>query len=205
MSRLLKTGLLAAVVALIAAAVGTAIAATDNSSPKPKARTAASLNRTIDKRIRRLAPKLHVAFAKNANNANRSSSAVSADSVHKTGIVTASAGQTVDLLTIGPFKFTLACRAGSGTTVTGEVDVTSSEPNVSIETASTAQAANFPAGTAYPLTDISTSANSSKPDFDGDGGYFTALAPSGTVISGDAYVGTRIVGHDCAGGLFALN
>jgi len=205
MAQLLKTGLLAAVVALIAAAVGTAIAATGNDKPQPKARTAASLNRTIDRRIRKLAPELHVAFAKNSNNANRSSTAVSADEVHKTGIVTASAGQTVNLLTIGPFTFTLACRAGSGTTITGEVDVTSTEPNVSIETASTAQAANFPAATAYPLTDISSSANANRPDFDGDGGYFTALAPSGTVISGDAYVGTRIVGHDCAGGLFALN
>ena len=77
--------------------------------------------------------------------------------MHKTGIVTANAGQTVDLLTIGPFRFTLACRAGTGTVITGEIDLTSSEDHVSIETSSTAQAADFAAGLAYPLTDISTS------------------------------------------------
>lgn len=205
MSRLLKSGLLAIVVAGVAAAVGTAIAATDNggkAKPKPKAH-AATTKRLVDREIRKLAPKLHVAFARNSQNSGRSSSSVTVDSVHKTGIVTANAGQTVDLLTIGPFRFTLACRAGTGKVITGEIDLISSEDHVSIETSSTAQAADFAAGLAYPLTDISTSSGPGKPDFDGDGGFFTALAPSGTVVSGDAYVGTRITGHDCAGGLFA--
>jgi hypothetical protein len=135
--------------------------------------------------------------------------------VKKTGVVFANVGQRVNLLTIGPFTFSLLCRQGVATaspaegSVVGEVDLVSTEDKSAIETSSTSQAPEFPAGAQFPLTDRSTSTNPKtapdEPNFDGDGGYFTALAPSGAVVSGDAFVGTHIMGHDCAGGLFALS
>jgi hypothetical protein len=221
MSRLLKSGrgpaLIASSLVLAAAIGGTAIAASNGSSPsKPSAKAhPASVKRTVDREIRKLAPRLHVAFAKNSNNASRSASSVAADSVKKTGVVFANVGQRVNLLTIGPFTFSLLCRQGVATaspaegSVVGEIDLISTEDKSAIETSSTSQAPEFPAGTQFPLTDRSTSTNPKtapdEPNFDGDGGYFTALAPSGAVVSGDGYVGTHIMGHDCAGGLFALS
>ena len=227
MSRLLRSGRGPAVVAsalvLAAAAVGTALAATGDGKPAPKHQTArasrASTKRTIDREIRKLAPRLHVAYAKNSNNARRSASSVAVDSVHKTGVVTANVGQRVNLITIGPFTFSLLCRQGDPTatappegSVVGEVDVSSSEDKSAIESSSTSQAATFPAGVQFPITDRSTALpadvkrNPDEPNFDGDGGFFTAVAPvSGTVVSGDAYVGTHIAGHDCISGLFVMN
>jgi hypothetical protein len=201
---------------LAAAIGGTAIAATSGgggSQPQTKA-AKASLKRQIDREVHKIAPRLHVAFAKNASNASRSAAAKGMDGYKKTGVVFANVGQRVNLLTVGSFTFSLLCRQGVATaspaegSVVGEVDVISTEDKTAIETSSTSQAAEFPANTQFPLTDRSTSTNPKtvpdEPNFDGDGGYFTALAPSGTVISGDAFVGTHILGHDCAGGLFSL-
>jgi hypothetical protein len=220
MSRLLKSGrgpaLIASSLVLAAAIGGTAIAATSGGGSEPKTKAAkASLKRQIDREVHKLAPRLHVAFAKNSNNAARSAAAKAMDGYQKTGVVFASVGQRVNLIAVGPFTFSLLCRQGVSTaspaegSVVGEVDLISTEDKTAIETASTSQAAQFPVNTQFPLTDRSTSTNPKtapdEPNFDGDGGFFTALAPSGAVVSGDAYVGTHIMGHDCAGGLFALS
>ena len=224
MSRFLQSGrapaLIASSLVLAGAIGGTAIAATSgdsSSSPSAKAHSATT-KRTIDKQVHKLAPRLHVAFAKNANNAARSAVSVNTQSVRKSGVFTASVGQRVPVLKVGPFTFSLACRVGSPTaappegSVVGEIDVASSEDKTAIESSSTAQAAEFPANTQFPVTDLSTSTHPTganpvpdEPNFDGDGGFFTALAPSGAVVSGDAFVGTHIQGHDCVGGMFALN
>jgi hypothetical protein len=221
MSRFFKSGrgpaVIASSVVLAAAIGGTAIAATSGGgAPEPKAKPASSsLNKQIDKRINKLAPKLHVAFAKNSDNAGRANGSTKLDGYKKTGVVFASTGQRVNLVTIGSFTFSLLCRQGLSNAspaegaVVGEIDVTSTEDKTAIESASTSQAAQFPANAQFPLTDRSTSTNPkivpNEPNFDGDGGYFTAMAPSGTVISGDAFVGTNVMGHDCAGGLFAFS
>lgn len=221
MSRLFKGGRGPAVIAsslLLAAAIGgTAIAATSGGgAPEPKTTAAkASLNRSIDKRIRKLAPRLHVAFAKNSNNASRSNGATTFDGYKKTGVVYATVGQRVNLLTVGPFTFSLLCRAGVNNaspaegSVVGEVDLVSTEDKTAIESSSTSQAAEFPVNTQFPLTDRSTSTNPKtvpdEPNFDGDGGLFTALAPSGAVVHGSAFVGTHLSGHDCAGGVFVYS
>jgi hypothetical protein len=220
MSRLFKSGrgpaLIASSLVLVAAIGGTAIAATSGSGSEPKTKAAkSSLNRQIDRRIHKLAPRLHVAFAKNSNNASRSNGATTMDGYKKTGVVYANVGQRVDLLTIGPFKFSLLCRQGVATaspaegSVVGEVDLLSTEDKTAIESSSTSQAAEFPANTQFPLTDRSTSTNPKtapdEPNFDGDGGLFTALAPSGTVVHGNAFVGTHLAGHDCAGGMFVFS
>jgi hypothetical protein len=224
MSRLLNSGrgpaLIACSLVLAAAIGGTAIAATSGGgpSPRPSKARAATTRRTIDKQVHKIAPRLHVAFAKNANNAARSAMAVNSESVRKSGVITASVGQRVPVLKLGPFTFTLACRVGSATaappegSVVGEIDLSSSEDKTAIESSSTSQAAEFPLGAQFPLTDLSTSTHPTgaspvpdEPNFDGDGGFFTALAPSGAVVSGNAYVGTHIQGHDCVGGVFLLN
>jgi hypothetical protein len=231
MPRPFKSGrapaLIASSLVLAGAIGGTAIAASSGGGSEPKTKAhEATVKRTVDREIRRLAPKeirkiaprLHVAFAKNSGYSGRSASALAADnanSVKKTGVVSANVGQRVNLLTVGPFTFSLLCRQGVSTaspaegSVVGEIDVVSTEDKAAIETSSTSQAAEFPAGSQFPLTDRSTSTNPKtapdEPNFDGDGGFFTALAPSGTVVSGDAYVGTHILGHDCVGGLFALS
>jgi hypothetical protein len=220
MSRLFKSGrgpaLIASSLVLAAAIGGTAIAATSGGGAEPKTKAAkASITRQIDRRIHKLAPRLHVAFAKNSNNASRSNGSTSVDGYKKTGVVYANVGQRVDLLTVGPFKFSLLCRQGVATaspaegSVVGEVDLLSTEDKTAIESSSTSQAAEFPANTQFPLTDRSTSTNPKtapdEPNFDGDGGLFTALAPSGTVVHGNAFVGTHLAGHDCAGGLFAFS
>jgi hypothetical protein len=220
MPRLFNSGRGPAVIAsslVLAAAIGgTAIAATSGGGSEPKTKASkASLNRTIDKRIRTLAPRLHVAFAKNSNNAARSNGSTTFDGYKKTGVVYASVGQRVNLLTVGPFTFSLFCRAGVNNaspaegSVVGEVDLVSTEDKTAIESSSTSQAAEFPVNTQFPLTDRSTSTNPKttpdEPNFDGDGGLFTALAPSGTVVHGNAFVGTHLSGHDCAGGVFAYS
>jgi hypothetical protein len=220
MSRLFKSGRGPAIIAcslVLAAAIGgTAIAASGGGAPEPKTKAAkSSLTKQIDKRIKKLAPKLHVAFAKNSDNASRSNGSTSLDGYKKTGVVYANTGQRVNLVTIGSFTFSLLCRQGLSNaspaegSVVGEIDVTSTEDKTAIESASTSQAAQFPAGSQFPLTDRSTSTNPKiapdEPNFDGDGGYFTAMSPGGTVISGNTFVGTHIAGHDCAGGVFAFS
>jgi hypothetical protein len=221
MSRLFKSGrgpaLIACSLVLAAAIGGTAIAATSGGgTPQPKTKASrASLNRTIDRRIKRIAPRLHVAFAKNSDNAGRAAAAKGLDSYKKTGVVFASLNQRVELITVGPFTFSMLCRPGVGNasppegSVVGEIDVASTESNNAIESRSTSQAAQWPAGAQYPITDFSTSTNPKtapdEPNFDGADGYFTAMAPSGAVVSGDAYVGTHIMGHDCAGGVFLFS
>ena len=220
MSRPFKSGRGPAVIAsslVLAAAIGgTAIAATSGGGSEPKTKAAkASLNRAIDKRIRKLAPRLHVAFAKNSDNASRSNGSTSLDGYKKTGVVYATVGQRVNLLTVGPFTFSLLCRAGVNDaspaegSVVGEIDLISTEDKTAIESSSTSQAAEFPVNTQFPLTDRSTSTNPKtapdEPNFDGDGGLFTALAPSGAVVHGNAFVGTHLSGHDCAGGLFVFS
>src|ERR671930_230608 len=118
MPRLFKSGrgpaLIASSLVLAAAIGGTAIAATSGGGSEPKTKAArASVKRQVDREIHKLAPRLHVAFAKNSNNAGRSASALTADnsnSVKKTGMVSANVGQRVNLLTIGSFTFSLLCR-----------------------------------------------------------------------------------------------
>src|SRR5919198_3338540 len=221
MFRALKGGrapaLIASSLVLAAAIGGTAIAASGGSAPSKRSAKAqqASVKRTVDREIHKLAPRLHVAFAKNSNNASRSNGATTMDGYKKTGVVYANVGQRVDLLTIGPFKFSLLCRQGVATaspaegSVVGEVDLLSTEDKTAIASSSTSQAAEFPANTQFPLTDRSTSTNPKaapdEPNFDGDGGLFTALAPSGTVVHGNAFVGTHLAGHDCAGGMFVFS
>jgi hypothetical protein len=217
MSRFFKGGRGPAVIAsslVLAAAIGgTAIAATSGGGAEPKTKAAkSSITKQIDKRIKKLAPRLHVAFAKNADNAGRSNGSTSMDGYKKTGVVYANVGQRVNLLTVGPFTWSLLCRAGVNNaspaegSVVGEVDLVSTEDKAAIESSSTSQAAQFPVNTQFPLTDRSTSTNPKtapdEPNFDGDGGLFTALAPSGTVVHGNAFVGTHLSGHDCAGGVF---
>jgi hypothetical protein len=219
MSRMFKSGRGPAVIAcslVLAAAIGgTAIAATSGGGSEPKTKAAkSSLTKQIDKRIKKLAPKLHVAFAKNSDNAGRSNGSTGMDGYKKTGMIPASVGQRVELTTVGPFTFSLLCRAGLNNaspaegSVVGEIDVASTEANNAIESASTTQAAQWPAGSQYPLTDRSTSTNPKtapdEPNFDGADGYFTAMAPSGTVVNGVGYVGTHIMGHDCVGGVSLL-
>jgi hypothetical protein len=220
MPRFFKSGRGPAVIAsslVLAAAIGgTAIAATSGGGSEPKTKAAkSSLTKQIDKRIKKLAPRLHVAFAKNSNNAARSNGATTMDGYKKTGVVYATVGQRVNLLTVGPFTWSLLCRAGVNNaspaegSVVGEVDLVSTEDKTAIESSSTSQAAQFPVNTQFPLTDRSTSTNPKtapdEPNFDGDGGLFTALAPSGTVVHGNAFVGTHLSGHDCAGGVFVFS
>jgi hypothetical protein len=220
MSRFFKSGRAPAVIAsslVLAAAIGgTAIAATSGGGSEPKTKAAKSrLTTQIDKRIKKLAPRLHVAFAKNADNAGRSNGSTSMDGYKKTGVVYANVGQRVNLLTVGPFTWSLLCRAGVNNaspaegSVVGEVDLVSTEDKTAIESSSTSQAAEFPVNTQFPLTDRSTSTNPKtvpdEPNFDGDGGLFTALAPSGVVVHGNAFVGTHLAGHDCAGGVFVFS
>jgi hypothetical protein len=220
MPRFFKSGRGPAVIAsslVLAAAIGgTAIAATSGGGSEPKTKAAkSSLTKQIDKRIKKLAPRLHVAFAKNSNNAARSNGATTMDGYKKTGVVYATVGQRVNLLTVGPFTWSLLCRAGVSNaspaegSVVGEVDLVSTEDKTAIESSSTSQAAQFPVNTQFPLTDRSTSTNPKtapdEPNFDGDGGLFTALAPSGTVVHGNAFVGTHLSGHDCAGGVFVFS
>src|SRR5690349_24793412 len=117
MSRLVKSGRGPAIIAcslVLAAAIGgTAIAASGGGAPEPKTKAAkSSLTKQIDKRIKKLAPKLHVAFAKNSDNASRSNGSTSLDGYKKTGMVPGSVGQRVELITVGPFTFSLQCRAG---------------------------------------------------------------------------------------------
>jgi hypothetical protein len=221
MSRFFTSGrgpaLIASSLVLAAAIGGTAIAATSGGGApeQPKAKASkSSLTKQIDKRIKKLAPRLHVAFAKNSDNSGRSNGSTGMDGYKKTGMVPGSVGQRVELTTVGPFTFSLQCRAGVNNaspaegSVVGEIDVASTETGNAIESASTTQAAQWPAAAQYPLTDRSTSTNPKtapdEPNFDGADGYFTAMSPSGTVVSGVAYVGTHIMGHDCVGGVTLL-
>src|SRR3954469_10645987 len=117
MSRLFRSGRGPAVIAsslVLAAAIGgTAIADTSGGGSEPKTQAAkSSLNRSIDKRIKKLAPRLHVAFAKNADNSARSNGSTGMDGYKKSGVVFANVGQRVNLVTLGSFTFSLLCRAG---------------------------------------------------------------------------------------------
>jgi hypothetical protein len=53
------------------------------------------------------------------------------------------------------------------------------------------------------ITDPTTSADTTKL-FDGAGGQFEAIGPDGKTFFGNGFVGAKILGHDCVGGVIVL-
>jgi hypothetical protein len=177
------TALAIAIAALVAAVGGTAMSAGAASH------TDAAVDKAL---VLKLAPKLKVAKAKVADNLSF---------LRRAKVVTASVGQTKPLGNSGPFHFRLVCATTGGTEINAQVELRSSENHTAIESSSSVNNGNLPANTAYRVTDNVASANSAQSAVDGDSGYFSAFTPQRKVITGDAFVGVRVIGHDCAGGI----
>lgn len=144
--------------------------------------------------------------ATTANTANTATTATTVTQIHESATVTANAGQTVPIMTMGPFVFTLKCVNPSGTIITSEVDVATTVDHTSFESVSSNIESNFLISTG-PIhdTDITSSANSTSSDFDGDGGTFSAVDTNNTVYRGFGFAGARIRGHDCIGGVTVIS
>jgi hypothetical protein len=131
-----SAAMLVAIVALVVAASGTAVAASHlvNGDSLIK-RDSLSGNRlhnaTVTGKQIRLSSLGEVPSAKTAANAEElgghpaSAYALGSSTVAGSGLVTASAGQTVKLASFGPFTVNLTCNDDGGGTFDAEVDVTS--------------------------------------------------------------------------------
>ena len=132
--------MLVAIVALVVAASGTAVAATKlvNGDSLIK-RDSLSGNRlrngTITGKQIKLKSLGQVPDAKLARNAidlgghPASAFALGSSTITRSGLVTASGGQTVTLGSFGPFTVSLKCNDDGGGTFDAEIDVTSSSSN----------------------------------------------------------------------------
>lgn len=141
----------------------------------------------------------HAGTADSAGNAN------TVNQIHESGMKTASAGQDVPILTDGPLTFSLNCKSTGATSVTSQIDVTSSESHIAIESVAIGNNPDLPASTAYQLTETVSSANATTPNVDGDGGTFSALSQTGKNYIGTATAAARVYGADCAGGVTVVN
>jgi hypothetical protein len=134
--------------------------------------------------------------AVNAINAARAGSSAATDDL-KTWSGTASVGQTVPLITIGPFTISAAC-----TTVGGQPDA-----QTQIATSQANSALDSPAGTSKTPFGPSDGPQPIGPEAGGGGAPPQWVGPSGSdaVLSGDGHTyantfvstGTGLNGHDC--------
>jgi hypothetical protein len=148
----------------------------------------------------------HADTAGSANFANTAGSAGSVNQIHKSGLITASAGQTPAVMTLGPFVFTLTCTNPSGTIIHSQVDVATTVDHTSFESVESPIEGDFLVSTgAIGITDVTSSPAPGTADFDGDGGSFSAVDTNGGTYIGHAFAGARVQGHDCVGGVTAIS
>jgi hypothetical protein len=103
----------------------------------------------------------------------------------RTGLVTATSGQTVTLATFGPFTLKLNCVAGTGSAVGGEIDATSTVANSDgYGTAMTT------AGTSYSV--LTSGPTTSPNENDDDAADF--FTPAGATYIADLTVGENEMG-----------
>lgn len=132
--------------------------------------------------------------ATNASNATRAQSSASTDNL-KTWFTTASAGQTVTLLTVGPFTYTGAC-TGTSASPSAEMDVTTSQANSWLNSYESSSYEPFnPSDGAVKIGENATGTSDWEGPYDG----------SDAMLSGDGHtyvntftaLGTGLNGVDC--------
>jgi hypothetical protein len=148
----------------------------------------------------------HADTAGSATFANTAGSAGSVNQIHKSGLITANAGQTPTVMTLGPFVFTLKCTNPSGTVIHSEVDVATTVDHTSFESVVSSVEGDFlTSAGAIAVTDTTASAAPGSADFDGDGGSVSALDTNVGTYVGHAFAGARVQGHACVGGVTAIS
>lgn len=111
----------------------------------------------------------------------------------RSGLITATSGNTASLLTFGPFTLTLKCVAGTAGAVDGEIDATSTQANSDgYGTVMTT------AGTSYTMVSVGSSTTADE----NDDNAADFLTPSGPQYLADLTVGENELG-EAAGTCFA--
>lgn len=112
--------------------------------------------------------------------------------VHASGLVKASKGQTVTVLSAGPFTLTLKCQDAGASGTKATLTATSTEANSELD--------GFPLGTSRDIdTSMGTTPNGST------GAARSLLAPSGAYFRGVSDDGVNAFGADCFAGVTGIS
>lgn len=202
LSRRPSAAMVVALIALVLAASGTAIAAGrlvggDKLIKKGSLSGNRLRKHTITGKqvnLKKLGKVPSAKRADTANNANTvgghaSSAFEPASDFIRTGLVKAGSGQTVPLVSFGPFTLKLNCVPGSGTNVQAEIDATSTEANSDgYGTQMTT------AGQSYTVLSTTFSGTTFTESNDNAADFFT---PSGRTYIADLTVGQNYLGAQC--------
>ncbi len=111
----------------------------------------------------------------------------SASNVVRSGLVTASGGQTVQVATFGPFTLNLVCTSSGAGSFTAELEASSSQDKSDIATKIVT-----PAGTSVTVDGPTTGSTSAEADSTTD-----FIAPVGGGYQGSLVDGVNAFGSDC--------
>jgi hypothetical protein len=154
----------------------------------------------------------HASTADSATKATDATNAVNAVNFSRffsTGLIKASGGQTVQLLSIGPFTITGKCAdlGGGKFEATSYITTSQAHSNVNSEGSELSEA-NFEPGEEFEVGEVATSTGPFEANY-GYGGYysgFVAMSGDGrTLLSGEVTNSVNISGANCAFWAFAVN
>lgn len=147
--------------------------------------------------------------ATNAVNATNAANAAHFNRFFSTGLIKASGGQEVQLLSIGPFTITGKCDdlGGGEFEATSYITTSQAHSNVNSEGSELSEA-NFEPGEEFEVGEEASSSGPFEANY-GYGGYYSAfIAMSGdgqTLLSGEVTNSVNISGANCAFWAFAVN
>jgi hypothetical protein len=151
-----------------------------------------------------------VPSAVNAQNATNAGNAQNFSRFFASGLKKASIGQTVPLLTVGPFTIVGKCADKGGGLTQATQWITTSQPGSSMYSAGDTShyEANFNPGTEVEIG-LDTYNNNPYVGWEANGGYYTgfqaASGDGGTLLEGEAVSAVLVYGSPCAFWVSATN
>ncbi len=124
----------------------------------------------------------------------------SASNVVRTGLVTASAGQTVQVATFGPFTLSLVCTGSGGGPYTAKLEASSNQDKSDIGTKIVTPAGSTVAVGGTPVSGSSQTETDGTADFIAPvgGGYQGSLITGVNAFSSDCYAMALIIELSCS-------
>jgi hypothetical protein len=197
--------LIVAMIALVAAFAGSAIALPGKNSVKGNDIAKNAVKSSDVKNDKLKGVDIDESTLGKVPSATKADSAAAVDTQRHVGPVRLAVGQTQVLDTRGPFSITAECADGGGNQIDAILTLTTSQDDTAAVADWATSEPDFDVGDDLTISD-SSSPNASNPDFDGFySGWMAVTSDGNTQYTGErAYTGARVGASDCYFGLFPV-